>query len=108
MAEMPDPEAAVMGGAGAGHIDGHDLVDAAGAEGPEGGGVPADLLRHGEHLEAETARLCCYDGGVGPDGVHVEDHGVGGHGPRLVQLGGHGQEPRVAPAQDVEEHGFAQ
>ena len=101
---MRDVGARGHDGARVRHVDAHDAVDPAGADGRDERRVAPDLLRHREDLDAEPIRLGAQRAGVRLHGVEVEHVAATRNRSRLVERDRRLEERRVPAAEQIEEH----
>ncbi len=104
VAKVPHLHAGIVGCAGAGHVDGHRLLDAATLHCLAEARGAADLLGHGENLETVLVGFGLEDAGIGLDSVEIKHIGIGRDLAGLMQGHGRFDEGGVAAAEDVEKH----
>ena len=102
---MPDPESGGMAGTGTRHVHRNRPIDAGAQQRPAEPAVSPHLLGHRKNRKAVLVRLALEDACVLLDRVEVEHVGIGRDLPRLVQGDRGLDEARIAPSQNVQEHG---
>ena len=94
-----------MAGTGARHVDRDRSIDTGTQQRPAEPAVAPDLLGHGEHRKAVRVRLALEQACVRLDRVEVEHVGIGRDLARLMQGDRGLDEARIAPSQNLQEHG---
>ena len=102
---MPDAESGGVAGAGTRHVHGDCPIDAGAQQRPAEPAVAPHLLGHREYRKAVLVRLALEDARILLDRVEVEHVGVGRDRARLMQPDRGLDEARIAPSQNVQEHG---
>src|SRR5205807_2459747 len=104
MADVTEGQAAAAAGAGILHVDRDRLADAAAGDGGRERRAAAHLLGHGEDLEAEPVGRGLDGAGIRFDRVEIDDVGIGRDLAGLVEGDRLFDQPRIAAAENVEEH----